>query len=118
MRDRLGVCTNSTPILIITELMPHGALLDFMRKEVNRPNINLTVMIDMLAQIWFFFVFYVLSILSSLAIFCTFLVLFQKFLSFFLCSEGMEYLENQNYIHRDLRAAKYAFPGFCLIQSR
>jgi hypothetical protein len=49
----LGVCTTSMPIYIITEFMCNGSLLSYLRNERNRPQIIPTVMIDMLAQIWY-----------------------------------------------------------------
>ena len=46
----LGVCTNEEPIYIITELMVHGALLDFLRADAGR-TVKLKEMIDMAAQV-------------------------------------------------------------------
>lgn len=66
----IGVCTKDEPILIITELMVNGALLDYLRKDEGR-HITFTVIVDMAAQI----------------------------------ADGMQYLELQNFVHRDLRAA-------------
>jgi len=45
-----GVCTLEEPIFIVTELMKHGALLDYLRKEAGR-NLKLPQVIDMAAQI-------------------------------------------------------------------
>ena len=45
-----AVCTLEEPILIVTELMQHGTLLDYLRKGEGR-NLNLPQLIDMAAQI-------------------------------------------------------------------
>lgn len=46
----LGVCTTSTPMYIITELMSNGALLDYLRKDEGR-TVTIAIVIDMAAQI-------------------------------------------------------------------
>ncbi len=46
----LGVCTLEEPIYIITELMVHGALLDFLRADAGR-TVRLKEMIDIAAQV-------------------------------------------------------------------
>lgn len=46
----MGVCTNSEPIWIITEMMEHGALLDYLRKDEGK-TITFQIMIDMAAQV-------------------------------------------------------------------
>ena len=46
----LGVCTHDEPMYIITELMTHGALLDYLRDDEGR-NITITIVIDMAAQV-------------------------------------------------------------------
>jgi len=46
----LGVCTRDEPMYIITELMPHGALLDYLRDDEGR-TITIGVVIDMAAQV-------------------------------------------------------------------
>lgn len=66
----MGVCTQGLPLWIITERMAHGALIDYLRKDMGKA-IQFPTIIDMAAQI----------------------------------SDGMSYLETQNFIHRDLRAA-------------
>ncbi|MBN3309156.1 BLK kinase, partial [Amia calva] len=67
---RLYAVVTKEPILIVTEFMANGSLLDFLKTdEGNR--LKLPKLIDMSAQI----------------------------------AEGMAYIERNNYIHRDLRAA-------------
>lgn len=66
----MGVCTQEEPIYIITELMSHGALLEYLREDGGRA-IKMPILIDMAAQI----------------------------------ADGMQYLEHEKYIHRDVRAA-------------
>lgn len=68
--ELIGVCTEGEPMLIITEFMVNGALLNYLRKDDGR-HISFNVIIDMAAQI----------------------------------ADGMHYLESQNFVHRDLRAA-------------
>ena len=46
----LGVCTKSTPIYIITELMSNGALSDYLLKKGPR-ELPFAVLIDMIAQV-------------------------------------------------------------------
>ena len=45
-----AVCTVQEPIYIVTELMKHGSLLEYLRGGDGR-NIELPQMIDMIAQI-------------------------------------------------------------------
>ncbi len=52
----MGVCTTQEPIYIITELMVHGSLLDYLRKDEGR-TIKLPTLIDMAAQVSFVFFF-------------------------------------------------------------
>ena len=65
--DPLGV---DSRIYIITELMPNGSLLDFLKRQTPATLVY-PQLIDFLAQV----------------------------------ADGMAYLEAQNFIHRDLRAA-------------
>lgn len=44
------MCTETEPIYIITELMKHGSLLDYLVKGDGR-NLRLPVLLDMAAQI-------------------------------------------------------------------
>jgi serine/threonine protein kinase len=46
----LAVCTNTEPILIITELMVNGALLDYLRKDEGR-SLKFVVLVDMASQV-------------------------------------------------------------------
>lgn len=46
----MGVCSTCEPIYIITELMVHGALLDYLRKDEGR-TLGLKELLDMAAQI-------------------------------------------------------------------
>ncbi|XP_071119664.1 tyrosine-protein kinase yes-like [Haliotis cracherodii] len=66
----IAVCTEEEPILIMTELMANGALLDYIRKDEGRL-IRFPTVIDMASQI----------------------------------ADGMAFLEKENFVHRDLRAA-------------
>lgn len=66
----MGVCTDQMPIYIITELMPNGCLLDYLRNDDGR-TVRLSNLIDMATDI----------------------------------TEGLEYLEKNNIVHRDIRAA-------------
>ena len=45
-----AVCTQEEPIFIITELMKHGSLLEYLRQGAGR-NATMRQMIDMVAQI-------------------------------------------------------------------
>ncbi|KAM9703868.1 tyrosine-protein kinase Blk [Menidia menidia] len=67
---RLHAVVTKEPILIVTEFMINGSLLDFL-KTVEGKKLTMNKLIDMSAQI----------------------------------AEGMAYIEKNNYIHRDLRAA-------------
>ena len=46
----MGVCSTCEPIYIITELMVHGALLDYLRKDEGR-TLGLKDLLDMAAQV-------------------------------------------------------------------
>ncbi|XP_040919767.1 tyrosine-protein kinase Blk [Toxotes jaculatrix] len=67
---RLHAVVTKEPILIVTEFMVNGCLLDFLKTEEGK-KLKIKKLIDMSAQI----------------------------------AEGMAYIERNNYIHRDLRAA-------------
>ena len=73
-----AVCTKEEPIYIITELMKHGSLLEYLRGDGR--SLKLPQLIDMGAQV----------------------------------ASGMAYLEEENYVHRDL-AAKNVLVGEYLI---
>ena len=63
-----AVCTHGEPIYIVTELMKHGSLLEYLQREGR--SLKFPQLVDMSAQV----------------------------------ATGMAYLEEQNYIHRDLTA--------------
>ncbi|XP_070782315.1 tyrosine-protein kinase Blk isoform X2 [Enoplosus armatus] len=67
---RLHAVVTKEPILIVTEFMINGCLLDFLKTDEGK-KLKLNKLIDMSAQI----------------------------------AEGMAYIERNNYIHRDVRAA-------------
>jgi len=46
----MGVCTKEEPIYIITELMSHGALLEYLREDSGK-HVKLSILIDMAAQV-------------------------------------------------------------------
>jgi len=46
----IGVCTREPPFYIVTEFMPQGNLLDFMRSS-NKEDISATVLMYMATQI-------------------------------------------------------------------
>ena len=46
----MGVCTSEEPIYIITELMSHGSLLEYLREDSGR-TIRLPTLIDFAAQV-------------------------------------------------------------------
>jgi fyn-related kinase len=46
----MGVCTLQEPVYIITELMVHGALLDFLRGDAGK-SVKFNEMIDIAAQV-------------------------------------------------------------------
>jgi len=46
----MGVCTSEEPIYIITELMSHGSLLEYLREDSGR-TIKLPTLIDFAAQV-------------------------------------------------------------------
>lgn len=56
----MGVCTNAEPMYIITELMVHGSLLDYLRRDEGR-TLKLPTLIDMAAQVRRSFVMSALS---------------------------------------------------------
>ena len=64
-----AVCTKEEPLYIITELMKHGSLLEFLRCKESR-SLEHSQLIDMAAQV----------------------------------ASGMAYLEEKNYVHRELAA--------------
>jgi serine/threonine protein kinase len=46
----MGVCTLQEPVYIITELMVHGALLDFLRGDAGK-SVKLKEMVDIATQV-------------------------------------------------------------------
>ena len=46
----MAVCSHSEPILIITELMVNGSLLDYLRKDEGRI-VSFPVIVDMATQV-------------------------------------------------------------------
>jgi serine/threonine protein kinase len=46
----LGVCTTEEPIFIVTELMQHGSLLNYLRKDEEK-HIKVPDMVNMTSQI-------------------------------------------------------------------
>ncbi|XP_045158691.2 tyrosine-protein kinase SRK2-like [Mercenaria mercenaria] len=69
----LAICATTEPILIVSEFVPNGSLLDYLRREDVRASLRLEELIDIAAQI----------------------------------AEGMAYLEENKFVHGDLRVAKY-----------
>uniref|UniRef100_A0A8C3NAF1 Tyrosine-protein kinase n=1 Tax=Geospiza parvula TaxID=87175 RepID=A0A8C3NAF1_GEOPR len=47
----LGVCTLEPPFYIVTEYMPYGNLLDYLRRECNREEVSAVVLLYMATQI-------------------------------------------------------------------
>uniref|UniRef100_A0AAR2JZE7 Tyrosine-protein kinase n=1 Tax=Pygocentrus nattereri TaxID=42514 RepID=A0AAR2JZE7_PYGNA len=70
-----GVCTKQRPIYIVTEFLPNGCLLTYLREDLQHP--SAVQLLEMCKDV----------------------------------SEGMAYLESQQYIHRDLAARN------CLVDS-
>ncbi|KAF4085509.1 hypothetical protein AMELA_G00095950 [Ameiurus melas] len=70
-----GVCTKQRPIYIVTEFLPNGCLLTYLRESLRQP--TAVQLLEMCKDV----------------------------------SEGMAYLESQQYIHRDLAARN------CLVDS-
>jgi len=46
----MGVCTAGQPLWIITERMAHGALIDYLRKDMGK-TIEFATMVDMAAEV-------------------------------------------------------------------
>jgi serine/threonine protein kinase len=47
----MGVCTESEPYYIITELMTNGSLLSYLRDDNNHDALTLNAIVDMAAQV-------------------------------------------------------------------
>jgi serine/threonine protein kinase len=47
----MGVCTKIAPYYIITELMAHGSLLEYMKKDTSQTTLTREDIFDMAAQV-------------------------------------------------------------------
>ena len=110
----MGVCTHSEPILIVTEFMLNGSLVDYLRKDDGR-TLTFSNFNDMATN--------VCQLLSStfhpslIPLLPTFHFSSTRFPSSHFpphlttspppsqVSEGMAYLEKEDFVHRDVRAA-------------
>lgn len=101
-----AVCTDGEPIYIVTELMKHGSLLDYLHDKGRA--LKLPQLVDMAAQVAAGMAYVLHLSLALCAQHSSLLVwvalLWAHSLSRYLGGKLDRYLEAQNYIHRDLAA--------------